>query len=357
MYGFNISTLDLEMRFFMTVITISKEFNKTIYTILIFLIILLAFSNPVFGNDIGIDIINPYEEIDWNSINYYKANLHTHTRQSDGFHSPMTVVNEYRKNNYDILAITDHNKYTWPWNKFGINYKDINITAVDGSEISNAHHLGSYFNEYASDESSEEKVLNEIEKRDGLAVFFHPGRYNKTIKWYGYYYKKYDNLIGIEVFNKNDRYPKDRELWDRLLFELMPDNPVWGFGNDDMHNIATDFGWHYNIFLMSENNRTNIKNAMQSGHFYVYNPSEQKEKTQFYIKEIKVKDLIIELSIKGNYNKIEWIAYNTISEKSEILATGNTIDTSKLIYKTNYIRAKIISNAGLIYTQPFGIRF
>src|SRR6056297_1875340 len=153
-------------------ISIIKNNNKKIlFSIIILISIFFIFNSFALAINIDIGIFNPYQDIKWKEIDYYKANLHTHTRRSDGFHSPMTVVNEYRKNNYDILAITDHNKYTWPWNEYGINYKDINITAVDGSEISNTHHLGSYFNNYASGESFEEKVLNEIEKRDGLALF------------------------------------------------------------------------------------------------------------------------------------------------------------------------------------------
>ncbi len=335
----------------------NEKIKKAFYISIILLLIAFTFSTPTLGNIIKVEIKNPYNEINWDNISYYKANLHTHTRQSDGFHSPMTVINEYNKVSYDILAITDHNEYTWPWKEYGVNSKNIDIVAIDGSEFSDTHHLGSYFNDYAADESSEDKVLNEIGRRDGLAVFFHPGRYHKTIGWYKYYYNKYDHLVGIEVFNKNDRYPNDRKLWDRLLFELMPDNPVWGFGNDDMHNIATDFGWHYNVFLMNENNRANIKKAMRNGQFYLYNPKKQKEPMQFYIKEIKVKDSTIEISIKGKYNKIEWIAYNTISKKSEVLATGNKVDVSKFIYNTNYLRAKVISEQGIIYTQPFGIKF
>src|SRR6056297_863595 len=334
-----------------------KKFNKTIYASIILIIILLAFSSPILGYEIDVELMNPYQDINWDSINYYKANLHTHTRRSDGFHSPLTVINEYRKNNYDILALTDHNKYTWPWKEYGINYKNTKLIAIDGSEISNTHHLGSYFNDYASNESSEDKVLSEIKRRDGIAVFFHPGRYNKKIDWYKYYYKKYDNLVGIEVFNKNDRYSNDRKLWDRLLFELMPDYPVWGFGNDDMHNITTDLGWHFTVFLMKANTRDNIKKAMVNGHFYIYNPKKQNESMNFFIKEVLVENSSIKLSVKGNYKKIEWIAYNTITERSEVFATGNKVDVSDYIYKTNYVRAKVISETGIIYTQPFGIKY
>ncbi|MDZ7672461.1 MAG: PHP domain-containing protein [Halanaerobiales bacterium] len=338
-------------------VKIKNKFNKKTLIILLSILILLMFNPLIRAESIDIGIINPYEDINWDNINYYKANLHTHTKNSDGFHTTKTVIDEYIKNNYDILAITDHNKYTWPWEDYGVNVNELKISRIAGSEISNTHHLGSYFNDYASKERNEDMVLSEIEKRNGLAVFFHPGRYNKTIKWYSYFFKEYDHLVGIEVFNKNDRYPRDRKLWDRLLFELMPDNPVWGFANDDMHNIATDFGWHYNVFLLTENTIKNIKNAMMNGHFYIYNPQEQKEAMQFYIENISVINSTIELSIKGEYNKIEWISFNSITQKSEVIKTGNSIDLSEYILITNFIRAKITGDKGIIYTQPFGMKF
>jgi len=42
------------------------------------------------------------------SKNYYKANLHCHTRRSDGRSSPETVKEEYKKRGYAAVAFTDH---------------------------------------------------------------------------------------------------------------------------------------------------------------------------------------------------------------------------------------------------------
>ena len=40
---------------------------------------------------------------------WYKGNLHTHTLWSDGDAPPETVVNWYKQNGYDFLALSDHN--------------------------------------------------------------------------------------------------------------------------------------------------------------------------------------------------------------------------------------------------------
>lgn len=43
---------------------------------------------------------------------WYKGNLHTHTTDSDGEHTPEEVVRRYRDRGYDFIAITDHHRYS-----------------------------------------------------------------------------------------------------------------------------------------------------------------------------------------------------------------------------------------------------
>ena len=42
--------------------------------------------------------------------NFYKANLHCHSTDSDGAFSPETLVEGYKAHGYSILAMTDHNR-------------------------------------------------------------------------------------------------------------------------------------------------------------------------------------------------------------------------------------------------------
>ena len=52
--------------------------------------------------------INPYEDVDWGSIQRFKTNLHTHTIYSDGRVTPNERVDEYKNQDYDIISLTDH---------------------------------------------------------------------------------------------------------------------------------------------------------------------------------------------------------------------------------------------------------
>ena len=42
------------------------------------------------------------------SLNYYKANLHGHTTESDGVMTPAEVKKLYKNEGYSVIAFTDH---------------------------------------------------------------------------------------------------------------------------------------------------------------------------------------------------------------------------------------------------------
>lgn len=46
---------------------------------------------------------------------FYKGNLHTHSTNSDGAHSPESVATFYRQAGYDFLALSDHFLETYDW--------------------------------------------------------------------------------------------------------------------------------------------------------------------------------------------------------------------------------------------------
>jgi len=43
--------------------------------------------------------------------NFYRANLHSHSTDSDGHFTPAELVEGYRAQGYSILAISDHNTF------------------------------------------------------------------------------------------------------------------------------------------------------------------------------------------------------------------------------------------------------
>jgi len=302
-------------------------------------------------------IVNPYTLVDWESTGYYKANLQTHTTESDGDHRPLEVVKSYQSKNYDILSLTDHNRLTWPWSEYEIDEEGLEMTAVRGVEISDIHHMGSYFNDFTGGKVSEEESLEIIEEKGGLAVFYHPGRYNLGLDWYLDYYQNYSSLVGIEIYNQGNQYKDDWELWDKILAEMEAVNLIWGFANDDLHQLPEHLALGYNIFLLEDNNLENVKKAMRDGQFYIYKPAEQGAEPQLRIENIVIDEAEIKLYVSGDYDKIEWVSYNKEEKESQVVDEGISINLRELPFKTNYVRARIKAESSIIDTQPFGIKY
>jgi hypothetical protein len=306
------------------------------------------------------NIQNPYAGIDWAKYQQHKANFHTHTTLSDGSGTPQEVIDRYHALGYTILALTDHDtmgtgRTTWPWQAFDRDPKTLGMVAIEGSEISRVHHIGSYFNDYGDvGVDSENAVIKEIGRRGGLAVMFHPGRYWKPVEWYVEMYRAYPQLIGFEIYNQGDRYPNDRKTWDAILTDIVTERPVWGFSNDDMHNPGTQLGHNWNVMLLPELEVEWVRRGMENGaFFFVYAPDDHNGALLPVIKSITV-DLqkgVINIDATG-YEKIEWISQGVIVHR------GDRVNLSELSNLGGYIRAEIrgANSGSIVGTQPFRIQ-
>jgi hypothetical protein len=302
-------------------------------------------------------VLNPYENIDWSSVERHKANLHTHTTESDGRSTPSEVVKMYAEAGYTILAITDHDdkgpdKTTWPWMDYGIDTSGFTILPVEGNEISKKDHIGSYFNDYSDgNQSSVKAAIEEIGRRGGLAVINHPGRYRnkRNTRFYFDLYQTFDHLVGMEVVNKGDLFPDDRVLYDSLLSVLMPDRPVWAFSNDDFHR-QKNFGTSYNIFLLTENGLDlyDFRDGFENGRFFaVYDPSATWSKA-VVPDSVIVSDYDITVYANCDEKQVEWISQGCL------VHTGKTLPLSMNLGK--YVRPRIVGeDNAFTLVQPFGL--
>ena len=118
--------------------------------------------------------VDPYAGIDWNRVRQYKVNLHTHTTRSDGRLAPERVIDEYRIRGYHGLAITDHDRCTWPWTAFDRDPAALNILAIAGNELSRHHHALSLLTNYETQERDLDAALTGVAAAGGLAILCHP---------------------------------------------------------------------------------------------------------------------------------------------------------------------------------------
>lgn len=323
----------------------------------------------------GIMIKNPYEDVNWDHFQQYKANFHTHTTYSDGNKPPHERIDEYHEHGYRILSLTDHDTFNplgpllYPWTDINtINEEwenrdpdQLGMVAVPGVEITGGIHFGSHFNDFSGKGLSDEAyVLSQIQERGGLAQFYHPGMHtynnpNNLVEWYANKYKQFDCLVGMEVYNGRDLFPRDRQFWDNVLMETLPDKVVWAFGNDDNHYSLNhiDFLLSWNMFVLEDLNLQEVKDAYASGVFFACNKNSPNAPEPPSINKITLEDDHLEVKAKS-YNSIRWIA------DGEVVGRGESIDLSSMKYDYKYVRAKLVNSdrfyQGRTLIQPFQFR-
>ena len=339
---------------------------------------------PVISN-------NPYADIDWNTINQFKGNFHTHTTQSndaaDGF-TTAYVVDKYHAAGYKVLSLTDHDYNPYPWTMFpqflpGVQARDpqtLGMLAVPGNELSkdntNSWHerTGGEFNHhndfFTGRQGQEFASLQEsyayTYALGGMQIINHPGQYwnlgttySETAKngpgWHAKNFKTYPSLIGLEVYNQGNRRPNDRILWDQILERTMPQRPVYGYSCDDAHNNDQLFK-NYNFMLMEDLTTEELKDAMRKGEtYFCYEPNGTGKGKAPRITSINVDEENQTITIETD-GFVQWI-YGTDKTSSAASSTRSTVvglgkTFSYKGFQGTYVRAFITNQFGETCTQP-----
>lgn len=344
------------------------------------------------GNTIEPKIaINPYKEINWESINQYKSNFHTHTLQSNDPKDHFTttyVVDKYHGADYKILSLTDHDYNTYPWTMFpqftpGYASRDpqaLGMLAVPGNELSKDknntwnentgtefnHHNDFFTGRQGQEFASLQESYAYTYALGGLQIINHPGQYwklentySETAKngpgWHANNFKTYPSLVGLEVYNQGNRRPNDRILWDQILDRTMPSKAVFGYSGDDTHNDEQLFR-NYNFMLMEDLTTEELKDAMVKGEsYFCYEPAGTGKGKAPRINSIKVDEVNKTITIEAN-GLVHWI-YSTdktsdaaSSCRSTVVGIGKTFSYKG--FQGTYVRAFITNNYGETCTQP-----
>lgn len=178
----------------------------------------------------GFTISNPYENIDWSTINQYKTALHSHTNASDGDYTLAQMMERHYEAGFDIVAVTDHGILDTGWTTPGKgsdfitnvmtlfgrtdgvldlleekgtfpkgtayeivtrNSDDYLVTAdreilripygIENNAISVNAHVNSWFVDYHYNApSGYGNVIKDIDKLGGVSVINHPGEYTSA---------------------------------------------------------------------------------------------------------------------------------------------------------------------------------
>ena len=71
----------------------------------------------------GYSITNPYADVNWETVNQYKAALHTHTNASDGDNTLIDSIERHYQTGFDIVSVTDHGTSDMSWTDSTIGSK------------------------------------------------------------------------------------------------------------------------------------------------------------------------------------------------------------------------------------------
>ncbi len=409
---------------------------KKLISILLTVVILFSVATTAFATSNDYKIVSPYEDVIWGVTGEYKGNLHTHSTYSDSQITLTDTILEHYEQGFDFVAMTDHGVTGVEWNKKAYqrllySYQTIigkkqdcfsdeeyyalldgthtlrstgeargsGMTCVTGGNELNAltaskSHVNGYFlpsdfgntNLGYESEFGYEYAVKIIDEQGGLSHLNHLGDWldsNKNInavyddeklEFFKEILLKYDSCLGIEVFNeKNTTTPYDRILWDNLLMKTLPyGRNIIGFSNNDTHEKKT-VDSSFSVFMMEENTVENIKEAMQSGSFFMVTRKMKGNDVIGPENDFDVMDQLLpcpmftNLTVSGhkvfanakNVDYIQWIANGKVIYKQDVSSSLDTVvlDIDKIGGSEDflYVRAEAYGEGGLCASQALVI--
>ncbi len=318
---------------------------------------------------------NPYQNVNWATVGKYKGTFHVHTDwSSDATLTADAVVDLYHSKNYKILPLTNHDFNSYPWTLFSMfkpTWKDrdpaaLGMLTFPAIELSANNHHNDFFTGRNDDGANLEQSFTKTEEMGGLQQINHPGQYwsigntytgleKNSAAWHADNFKRHASLIGLEVYNAGNKHVSDRILWDEILTLTMPQRPVWGYSNDDFHNLNMAF-FNYEYMLMDELTISALKVAMKTGKsVFSYEYGASGNALAPSISNITVNESNKTITITTPDNDVSWICGTEGSgstRKSAVIGYGKTFFYDG--FKGSYVRALIKNVYGETCTQPFG---
>ena len=263
--------------------------------------------------------------------------------------------------------------------------------------------------------------ISAVDELGGVSVINHPGEYTSardvltTAEAYeenkfGYYIDKFENIlmtydscIGIDINSKGDSRTRfDRKLWDTMLTDLAPaGRNVLAIASSDAHNLnIVDSG--YIMAMMPELTSAALKDCLLSGAFFAQScycgntdelvayseallasenaaanelGAKMKETAEYNLAEIANGDKgteyrfeegsecteITSIAVDDAEDAITIDAENALYIRwisdGKVVAEGNSIDLDECENIGSYVRAEIISEGAVTYTQAFLLEY
>ncbi len=317
--------------------------------------------------------------------NYYKANMHCHSTNSDGKRTPSEIKEAYKKEGYSVVAFTDH--------ELLIDNSDLNdddFLTITSCEIAikekekmstlkkldmKVTHLNLYsltphntetpcynrvYDHFKHDCPEEKihipkrnfkrkyskrginKIIKEANKKGFLVSYNHPRWSLEDARSY----LSYKGLWGVEIFNTSSLRIGFLDYNINAFDEFLKDGQkIFSLAGDDNHKCEDSFGG-YTVINSESLDYKNIMEALKTGQYYVSTGAEIKG---FYVDGLKAhlnvpeaKKIIMSTGIRR-------------AEVRDITKDENKTDIAFDISKEDkYIRFDIVDEKGkTAHTQAY----
>ena len=218
---------------------------------------------------------------------FLRANLHTHTTNSDGRLSPQETINWFAENGYGVLALTDHNRVTDPaaLDPRGLVLLCASEVSATGGELGATYHLvtlgltpAALLPPTTTPASESIRALTQM----GAIVFVaHPHWSGLTVA--DLLAARGAGASGIEIYNGGTVLDSQKGealiQWDELLQRGAVSGAAaqWGIAVDDTHWHTIDRALGWVMVRAADRTPAAVLDALRAGHFYASAGPEIKE--------------------------------------------------------------------------------
>ncbi len=197
---------------------------------------------------------------------WFKANLHTHTTDSDGAKSPEEVMKLYKDAGYDILALTDHwlcsetTEYEGMLVLCGCEYHTFT------REYSHIVGIGMKEPVYPDKKADPQDIVNEINNCGGVAILAHPAWSLNAPDFIA----GLEGIAGCEIYNSVSGYPYSAREYSGNVMDLasvITKKAIPGVAADDTHYYKKELFKGFTYICMESLTHENVLKALKEGNF------------------------------------------------------------------------------------------
>lgn len=178
--------------------------------------------------------------IERNGEQYYKLGLHIHTTLSDGQKTPEQVVQLYKENGYDAIALTDHWVYSGGGEQEGLlilsgcEYNNRGSDSIAG--ILHLVGLGMAYDPQLPKDADGQQIIEAVRAAGGMVVLAHPAWSLNTLEQA----RQLQGVEASEIYNAVSEANQSIRAYSNHFMDVCANAGIY------YRQLATDDAHYYN---------------------------------------------------------------------------------------------------------------